>query len=158
MDAGTGTLDRAAGAAAGTDACEIVRALVRRQDDGDWDGYAGGFTEDGVFHHPAATVRGRAEIGAFVAAYRDAFPDGRHEITAMVEGPGFVAMEGTFTGTNTGPMHTPNAELPPTGRTVTIRWAGFAHLRDGLVAELHGYYDQLAFLGQLGLGPAPSAA
>jgi steroid delta-isomerase-like uncharacterized protein len=139
-------------------ACEIVRTLVRRQDQGDVDGYAAGFAADGEFRHPAATVRGRAEIRAFIAGYAEAFPDGRHEITAMLESDGVVAMEGTYTGTNTGPMRTPAGELPPTGRSVTIRWAGFARLHDGLVVRLHGYYDQLAFLGQLGLVPEPAAA
>lgn len=139
-------------------ACDVIRALVRKQDEGDLDGYADGFAEDGEFRHPAATVRGRAAIREFMATYAEAFPDGRHEITTMVEGDGVVAMEGTYAGTHTGPMRSPDGVIPPTGRTVELHWAGLAHMRGGLVVSLHGYYDQLAFLSQLGLVPQPQTA
>jgi hypothetical protein len=31
-------------------------------------------------------------------------------------------------------------------------------IRDGLLASWHTYYDQMAFLGQLGLLPEPAAS
>jgi predicted ester cyclase len=152
-------------------AAEQVRTMIRRQDAGDTQGYAGGFTPDGEFVHPAATVRGREALAAFIGGYHAAFPDGRHEVTRLLEAGDVVAgdvvagdvvagdvvaMEGTFTGTHTGPLPGPEGEIAPTGRTVTIRWSGFAHVVDGQVRSLHGYYDQLAFLGQLGLVPRPA--
>ena len=135
-------------------AAEIVRAMVAAQDAGDTVGYAARFATDGEFVHPAATVEGRAALAEFIGGFHAAFPDGRHEITRLVEAGDVVAMEGTWTATHTGPLPMPDGSgIPPTGRTVTIRWAGFARLADGQVVSLHGYYDQLAFMTQLGLVP-----
>ena len=138
-------------------AAETVCAMVATQDAGDTAGYAASFAPDGEFVHPAATVRGREELAQFIGGYHTAFPDGSHEITRLVEAGDVVAMEGTWTGTQTGALPTPDGgQIPPTGRTVTIRWAGFAQLADGQIVSLHGYYDQGAFMAQLGLVPQPA--
>lgn len=137
---------------------EHVLEMIRLQDANDSEAYALRYAEDGVFVHPAATLRGREEIAAFMTGYHVAFPDGRHTVTKILQDGDVVAVEGTFTGTNTGPLPGPDGELPPTGRTATIGWAGIATVGPDGLRSMHGYYDQLALLGQLGLAPAPASA
>lgn len=140
------------------DAREHVLEMIRLQDANENEAYARGYAEDGVFVHPAATLQGREEIAAFMTGYHVAFPDGRHTVTKVLQDGDTVAVEGTFTGTNSGPLPGPDGDVPATGRTVTLRWAGIADVGPDGLRSMHGYYDQLAFLGQLGLVPAAAGA
>jgi ketosteroid isomerase-like protein len=65
--------------------------------------------------------------------------------------------EGIFSGTHTGPLATPAGDVPPTGKPLRLAFADVFVIRDGLIVEHHIYYDQVAFLTQLGLMPAPDA-
>ncbi|HVS43202.1 MAG TPA: ester cyclase [Candidatus Dormibacteraeota bacterium] len=87
-----------------------------------------------------------------------AFPDNR--ITgAVIFGAGDQALEeAVFTGTQTGTMHTPTGDVPPTGRRVDIPYTIVYRLRDGRVSSMHLYFDQVELMTQLGLMPAPAAA
>src|SRR4051812_34243727 len=63
-----------------------------------------------------------------------------------------VAVEWVYSGTNSGPLATPDGVLPPTGRAVTLRGASFLRFNSaGLIVEEHRYYDRSSFFQQLGL-------
>ena len=83
-----------------------------------------------------------------------AFPDGRHQITGVVDGGDRFAIEGTWTGTHTAPMAGPGGEVPATGRSVVLPFCGIASRRDDRLAAITVYLDQLTLLAQLGLLPA----
>ena len=54
-------------------------------------------------------------------------------------------------GTHDGVLHTPNGDVAPTGRAIELRWAAvYATDGDTLKSE-HLFFDQMDFLGQLGL-------
>ena len=62
--------------------------------------------------------------------------------------------EGFLAGTNTGPPPLPSGEsLPPTGKSIRVRSCDIAHVEGGLITTHHFYFDQMEFLGQLGLLP-----
>src|SRR4051794_370303 len=79
------------------------------------------YSPDVVVVEPAA---GRIEGIDALLAHSDAFitglPDARLEVTSVVDDGRRVVMEGLFIGTNTGPLRTPNGELPPTGRPLRL--------------------------------------
>ena len=54
------------------------------------------------------------------AGYAAAFPDGRHTIAEAYGAGDTVAVEGTWQGTNTGPLAGPQGELPATGRRAAV--------------------------------------
>ena len=92
-----------------------------------------------------------------MATYNEAFPDGRHEVEiATVGEKAFV--EGTWRGTHTGTLRTPEGDVPATGREVVDRFAGVIESRDGRFTSVRVYWDMLAFMAQLGLVPEPAAA
>lgn len=84
------------------------------------------------------------------------FPDLEIVIEKQLEAGDTVVTEMRFTGTQTAPMTTPQGVLPPTGRRVDVPGCVLHTVRDGRITQHTGYYDQLLFLGQLGLLPEPA--
>ena len=82
-------------------------------------------------------------------------PDARLNLQSVVESGDTIAVEGTFTGTFTAPLRSPQGEVPPTGRAINVPYADFFTVRDGRVVSHRVYYDQVQLGTQLGLMPAP---
>lgn len=99
-----------------------------------------------------------AEVTAVLGAFREAFPDNRHESLDVVEAGDKIAVELKVTGTHTGAFRTPQGDIPPTGRTVVWEAVDVVTVRAGTIASWHTYVGQMAFLPQLGLLPEPAAA
>ena len=85
--------------------------------------------------------------------FQEAFPDLRLEVTQLLtDGPAGAA-EGIIAGTHDGVLHTSNGDVAPTGRAVELRWAA-VWVTDGDTPKSSTlFFDQLDFLGQLGLLP-----
>ena len=102
---------------------------------------------------PGAQVSGRDNVIGFIAAFQEAFPDLRLEIIQLLgDGPA-AAAEGTMTGTHDGVLHTPDGDVAPTGRALALRWAAVYVTEGGTLKSEHLFFDQMDFLGQLGLLP-----
>ena len=100
---------------------------------------------------PGAQLRGREQILEWLGGYWEAFPDARLEVVHSLGDGQLTAVEGRLTGTHTGILRTPDGEVPPTGRSVQIRWMGMYETRgDDLVVE-HLYFDSAEFLTPLGV-------
>jgi steroid delta-isomerase-like uncharacterized protein len=113
------------------------------------------YAEDAVAETPdEGTLRGRDAVVAWLAKFDEAFPDASFELTAAHESGDTAIDEGYLVGTNSGPLPMPDGQsLPATGKAVRIRACDVATVRDGRVTSHHFYYDQMEFLGQLGLVP-----
>ncbi len=87
-----------------------------------------------------------------------AFPDLRtRQENAFGEGD-WVAVRGYMAGTHTGPLEAPGTPpIPATNRTIRVPYALVAKLEGGKFAEVNVYYDQMAFMAQLGLMPQAPA-
>jgi predicted ester cyclase len=102
---------------------------------------------------PGGQASGREGVLTFLGVFHEAFPDLRLEVTQLLTDGSAAAAEGTLTGTHDGVLHAPNGDVPPTGRAVELRWAAvYATDGDTLKSE-HLFFDQMDFLGQLGLLP-----
>jgi predicted ester cyclase len=112
------------------------------------------WSADAEFVAPGARLRGRDDVLGFLQVFWEAFPDAHNEVVRVIaEGP-IVAAEGTFAGTHTGTLRTPQGDVPPTGRRVEMRWSVACEARGDELASEHLYFDQLDLLSQLGLAPA----
>jgi steroid delta-isomerase-like uncharacterized protein len=106
----------------------------------------------------AGELRGRDEIVKWMQQFMEAMPDSGWEPVAKHEAGDTAIDEGYVTGTNTGPLQLPTGEtLPATGKQVRIRACDVATVEDGRITSHRFYYDQMEFLGQLGLVPDESA-
>jgi predicted ester cyclase len=95
---------------------------------------------------------------AFERGFHRGFPDGRGEVKSVVESGNRIAVQGLYSGTNTGPLATPQGEIPPTGRRLELPYGDFFEVEDGKVTRHEIYFDQLVMLMQLGLMPEPASA
>jgi predicted ester cyclase len=108
---------------------------------------------DAEMRAPGAQANGRDDVIGFIAVFQEAFPDLRLNVEQLLADGPAAAAEGTITGTHDGVLHSPNGDVAPTGRAVEFRWAAvYATDGDTLKSE-HLFFDQLDFLGQLGLVP-----
>ncbi len=105
-------------------------------------------------------VRGREQIVRYLKQFIDAFPDLQYESLHAHESGNTAIDEGFVVGTNTQPLPMPNGDsLPPTGKQIRVRSVDVATVDNGAVISHRLYFDQMEFLGQLGLLPdmPPSA-
>ena len=116
------------------------------------------FADDGVFTEPAGEFRGRAEVISYWERFFEAFPDMEGQDTFKAEAGETAINEWTVSGTNTGPMETPEGTIPATGKRVSVSGSDALTVRDGLIRSQRAYYDQLAFMTQLGLVPEGAAS
>jgi steroid delta-isomerase-like uncharacterized protein len=82
-----------------------------------------------------------------------AFPDLKFTVVNIVATDDAAAVETVFTGTNTGPLVTPEGELPPTGNRVEAKGCIVFKFEKGKVLSEHDYFDFATINAQLGLGP-----
>jgi predicted ester cyclase len=108
---------------------------------------------DAEFTAPGVEVSGRDDVLAVMAVFQEAFPDLRLEIEQLLADGVAAAAEGKMKGTHDGVFHTPNGDVAPTGRALELRWAAIYSTDGDTIKSEHLFFDQMDFLGQLGLLP-----
>jgi len=123
----------------------------------DLEGFAAVLAEDVVFSAPGG-MRGQGKDACteFFGGWIVAFPDAHVEVHDLHITDDVAVEEATFTGTHEGVLHTPNGDIPPTGRRVNIDYIQVHRLRDGNQVSFHLVFDRFEMLEQLGLIPAPA--
>jgi ketosteroid isomerase-like protein len=135
---------------------ELYTEAMRRTDSGDQDGFLALMADDAHWLVPGAELRGKEQLRQWITPFWQGFSSFRHDLERTVaESDDVVFGEGTWTGTNDGTIPMPEGELPATGRTVSFRFAlAGTRTADGeQIGSVHLYFDQLEFLGQLGVLP-----
>jgi len=134
------------------DARRLFDRLTDALNDHDLEAVASGYAPDVEVTSPDGTFQGRDQATAMLASYFTAFPDMRVTTSAKLETGDMVADEWILTGTNTGPIETPDGRtIAPTGKGVSLHGADVGTVEGGLVTSHRIYWDQLEFLTQLGL-------
>jgi predicted ester cyclase len=133
------------------DAKDVILKHIVAVNDHDSD--ADPWAADAELVAPGGQASGRDDVIAFLGVFSEAFPDIRLEVKQLLTDGAAAAAEGILVGTHDGVLHTPNGDVAPTGRAVELRWAAvYATDGDTLKSE-HLFFDQMDFLGQLGLLP-----
>ena len=112
------------------------------------------YAEDATMIMPGEPepIRGRKAIEKNQADFLRAMPDFSIEFTLILISGNHIVFEGVSRGTFTGPLVSPEGDIPPTGRSVKIKFAFIAKVNaDGLIEEDRTYYDTAEFMKQLGL-------
>jgi predicted ester cyclase len=140
---------------------QLFLESMRRTDAREHDGYLALQAADCEWVVPVAELCGREQVQEWLRAFWQAFSSYRHEIRRVVDDGDCVYAEGVFSGVQDGPLTTPDGVLPATGKSVALRFAMVVSdhdLASGTARSVHLYFDQLEFLGQLGLLPEPATA
>ena len=112
------------------------------------------YARDAVLDDPPSPepIRGRDAIRAAYAEMFRTFPDIHVACRNRHIHDGCMIYELRLTGTNDGPLATPEGELPATGRTIDLPAAVFADLDDdGRFRNVRRYYNVAEMTRQLGL-------
>jgi steroid delta-isomerase-like uncharacterized protein len=114
-----------------------------------------GYADDALMADQAAAadLRGKQALEQVLQARWKAFPDGKLAVQGLWAAGDHVVAEGTFTGTNTGPLD----KLPKTGKQVTLQYAEVYRLKDGKIVELWRFRNAVTYDRQLGIEPAKAA-
>jgi steroid delta-isomerase-like uncharacterized protein len=84
----------------------------------------------------------------------DAFSDFHIERKQTIAQGDLVVDNITVTGTHDGPLNMPDGQtIPPTGKKVMFPVSNTFQVKNGKVAHLSIYYDQMGMMAQLGLAP-----
>ncbi len=139
------------------DAEALARRYFKAIEDGDVDAALATLGDDVEFWTPGGSFKGKDPARGFVEGYIEGFPGARFTIAKVVAGADAVAFEGSYAGSNDGPMFTLDGKhMPPTGRAVDIPFVTVFTSDGEHLTSHHGYWDQMSFLTQLGLMPAGS--
>ena len=118
----------------------------------DRDAYAACYTEDCELIAPDLNGKGVQGVHELWAQSKDGFPDCRIAVQRVATDGMVLVEESLWQGTNTAPLVMPDGtQVPATGAAVTVPFAGLYMMSGDRFASSHYYYDQVAFLGQLGL-------
>jgi len=97
----------------------------------------------------AERQHGRTGIRQSLARYFQAIPDVRFALADLVVAGERAVAVWTATGTHLGAL----MNIPPSGRTVTVRGVSTFTLRDGEIAEAEHIWDVAGMLRHIGLLP-----
>ena len=113
------------------------------------------YAPDAVAETPdAGTLNGGEAIIAWFTGFAEAFPDASWESGHAHECGDTAVDEGYLVGTHTGPLRLPDGQsIPATGKSVRVRGCDAATVQNGRVTSHRFYFDQMEFMGQLGLAP-----
>ncbi len=128
-----------------------VERVAKALNDHDWEAYEREFARDLSVEAPGLKSAGREARVRWVQGLMAAFPDGRAAVKRVFGDGEWVCAELTFAGTHTGPLASGSGVVPATNRTVEFPYCLVMRVRDGQIAELHEYFDQVELLTQLGL-------
>lgn len=103
------------------------------------------------------TLRGREQVREYMKLFWNAFPDMTVTANHQVVAGDTAVTEATFSGTHLGILRTPNGDIPATHKAVRGRQVAVQRVKDGQVWSEHLYFDQMEFLGALGLLPDPAS-
>ena len=120
----------------------------------DRDSDADPWAADAELVTPAGQASGRDEVIGLLGVFQEAFPDLRLEVERPISEGSAAAAEGVLTGTHDGMLHTPGGDVSPTGRSLNLPWAAVYAIDGDMLKSEHLYFNQMDFLGQLGLLPA----
>ena len=79
------------------------------------------------------------------------FPDSKATFHDAHVSGNTVILELSWKGTQTGPMVTPDGEVPATGKSIDMRAVQVQEIQDGKVASTRQYFDMATMMSQLGL-------
>lgn len=119
----------------------------------DWEGARACYADDCVTVMPGGLELDNDAHMQMGVAFKAALPDGRMEVVRAVEDGDEVFVGGTFAGTHSGDMVTPQGTMPASGNQLALPFADYFRVAGGKIVEHNVVFDQLTFATQLGAGP-----
>lgn len=134
-----------------TELLNLVDAHYKGLETGDLELALSPFADDVEAEFPSGPLKGKNELSGMVQGFITAFPGMKITRRNTWQDGSTVVVELTFEGRQDGPLATPAGDVPPSGRDVAFGLIDTFTQRDGKVVSHRVYWDNVAFLTQLGL-------
>ncbi|MGH8992968.1 MAG: ester cyclase [Acidimicrobiia bacterium] len=136
-------------------ATDLATAIIEAFNDADWDRMRSVCSPDIVYQETGTgrDIQGVEDYLDLARTWRQGFPDVTGKINTALADGGTVALDITWTGTNTGPLITPAGEIPATGKPMQVVSTVWFQVAGDRVEEVRNHLDLAGMLGQLGLLP-----
>ena len=128
---------------------DLVEQFYERFGAGDLDGAVALASADCTHMGPAGPQDNDA-WRLYGETFRTALPDAHMEIVSAIEEGDTIAIQGRFRGTHSGPLVSPQGEIPASGNAIDMPYADFFRVKDGKLADHNVYWDQVTMLAQIG--------
>lgn len=89
----------------------------------------------------------------FINNWTTAMPDAKVEIVNVIGGDEWTVVEFIGRGTHTGPLIGRQGAIPATQKKMDMKFCELFRIKDGLICEVHLYFDAATLLNQFGLMP-----
>jgi steroid delta-isomerase-like uncharacterized protein len=134
---------------------KVAREQVVAFNQGDWERMQAGFAAEARYEELGTqrTVDGPDKIVELFKGWKQAFPDAAGTVTSAIASGDKVALELTWTGTQTGPLVTAEGTIPASGKHQKTPAAFFLTFAGHKVKESHHYFDALTLLKQIDAQP-----
>lgn len=122
----------------------------------DFKGFAKPFAETATYYSPnlSEPLKGPEEIRQHFAEHPPIFPDTHVKIERSFGQDDLVCAELIWTATHKGPLPGPDGQpIPATNKSVRLPMVAVYQFKEGQILAAHEYWDQVAFMTQLGLFP-----
>ena len=128
---------------------------IQAFNDADWDALRELCSPSVVYTETGTGLRLEGMDACDVAwhAWRTAMPDLTGTVLRTLEDGDLAAIEIRWVGTQTGPLATPDGEIPPTGRRMEVTSTQWVTVHDGHTQQIDHHLDVMGMLSQLGFLP-----
>lgn len=132
---------------------EAAKAPVIAYGEKDWEKVRTTVTPNYSYDEVAThrKVEGIDQVLEIWKGWATAFPDSKATFHDAHVSGNTVVLELSWKGTQTGPMATPDGEVPATGKSLDMRAVQINEIRDGKVTSTRQYFDLATMMSQLGL-------
>jgi steroid delta-isomerase-like uncharacterized protein len=139
---------------------DVARENIDAFNAGDWGRFGATMSPDCVYDEPGTQrhVEGVDAVVDVNRGWKDAFPDAHGTVERAVAANGTATLEITWEGTQSGTLHTPGGDLPPSGRRVAVKAVQVIDVEGDKITESHHYFDMAGMLQQLGVAGQPTGA
>jgi steroid delta-isomerase-like uncharacterized protein len=139
---------------------DVARVNVDAFNDGDWDRFGEVLTEGSVYDEVATDrrVEGRDAILEVNREWKQAFPDARGTLQSEFASGDTVVEEITWEGTHSGPLASPQGDIPASNRRISVRAVQVIELEGDKIKATRHYFDLMGLLQQIGAVPEQTAA
>ena len=132
---------------------DLARESIECYNAGDFDRVRSLLADD-FYEEELATQRRIDGADARVEAaraWKRSFPDEHGTITGVYTSGNTVAIELTWEGTQSGPIATPDGQVPPpSNKRITMKSVEVIEVDDGKLKALRHYFDLMTLLKQIG--------
>ena len=132
---------------------DVAKGSVLAYNEKNWDKVRETVTPN-VVYEEVATQRRAQGVNDVLTIWRGwaaALPDSKATFNKDYVSGNTVVLELTWNGTHTGALRSPNGDIAPTGKRITLRACQILEIAGEKVSSIRQYFDMATLLEQLGV-------